>query len=396
MTAWSTARKHPALGYAIAAISVAAAAAITQSLERRIFPTPLFFAAIVIATRVGGWGPGLAAVVLSAATLSYFFVLPLHNLGLDAEQVPYVIQFGAPALVTCWFVKKRKDAEESLEKTRDELEVRVRERTLLLERANQDLQTESAERLRAQETVERVQAELAHISRVLTMGELTTSIAHEINQPLMAVVVNGDAALAWMSAEPPNLAEARAAVLRIIAEGTRAGDIIQRIRDFSRKAPLRKAPFDINGLVEETLGLMKRELMRLGVTVEKSLGEGLPAAWGDRIQIQQVLVNLMVNAMEAMSSLPLKGGRTIEIATAEEADRTLVLRVRDSGPGLSADAQEKVFDAFVTTKPGGLGMGLSISRTIAEAHGGRLAAEPSPAGARFRLTLPAAAPESAQ
>jgi C4-dicarboxylate-specific signal transduction histidine kinase len=220
------------------------------------------------------------------------------------------------------------------------------------------------------------------------MGELTTSIAHEINQPLMAIVLNGDATLGWLAAQPPNLVEARQAVTRVISEGTRAGEIIKRIREFSRKAAPDKIMMRVESLVEETLNLMRRQLERYGVSAETRLPKGLPGVVGDRVQLQQVLVNLLVNAMEAMATCETTR-RRLEISAEAAGDDVVIVSVSDTGPGLAPEDSNRVFDAFFTTKKHGLGMGLSISRTIIESHGGRLWSEARQRGASFRFSLPA-------
>jgi len=202
---------------ALALACVAAALLVTQALNS-VFPTPLFFAAIVVSTWFGGAEAGLLAVALATIVLDYYFVPPIHRFAPKSGELPYLIQFAIPALLTCWFVKKRKDAESSLTQARDELESKVRERTVELRRANQQLKAEIAERIRAEEIVQKTQADLAHVSRVTTLGELAASITHEVNQPLMAVVINGDACLEWLARAPPDLQEAREAAGRIIAE----------------------------------------------------------------------------------------------------------------------------------------------------------------------------------
>lgn len=377
-----------AAGYAAAIVCVAGAALLTRSLEYTVFPTPLFFAAIVISTWIGGVGPGLAAVALSTLVLSYLFVLPLRNLSPGAADLPYLLQFGVPALLTCWFVKKRKDAEMSLTRARDELDSRVQERTAELSRANHKLQVEIAERIRAEETVQKTQADLAHITRMMTMGELAASIAHEINQPLMAVVINGDACLQWLGAEPPNLPEAQEAVTRMIEEGTRAGEIIRRIRGLSKKTAPRKVELDLNDLIRDVLTLTQREILRNHVTVRTELSPGLLLGLGDRVQLQQVILNLVMNALEAMGNTA-EGSRELLVSSGITETGDLVVSVRDTGPGFPLEQAEQLFDAFFTTKQQGLGMGLSISRTIIEAHEGRLWAESTAEGAVFRFRLPA-------
>ena len=202
-------RVHALRGYGLAIFSLAIASLATESLHDPLFPTPLFFAAIVISTWFGGIGPGLLAVVLATLVLDYNFVEPVRTLSLVKPELPYLFEFALPALLTCWFVKKRRDTEASLTEARDALETRVQQRTAELSRMNEQLKAEIAERTRAEEAVQRTQAELAHVTRMMTIGELGASIAHEVNQPLMAVVVNGDACLQWLDRDPPNLREAR-------------------------------------------------------------------------------------------------------------------------------------------------------------------------------------------
>jgi C4-dicarboxylate-specific signal transduction histidine kinase len=359
---------------------------VTQLLNS-VFPTPLFFAAIVVSTWFGGAGSGLLAVVLAAMVLDYAFVPPAYSFGIKAVQLPYLTQFGVPALLTCWFVKKRKDAETSLRQARDELESKVQQRTVELSSTNEQLKNQIAERQRAEEALQKTQADLAHVSRVMTVGELAASIAHEVNQPLMAVVVNGDACLQWLAREDPNLTEAREAVDRIIAEGNRAGEIIRRIRALFRKSPPQKAPVEINAAIQEIVALTKRELDRNGVTATTELESGLPPVLGDRVQLQQVILNLVVNAIEAMSAVSGRP-RQLRIRSGRGDAGWVTVAVQDSGPGLPAEEPERIFGAFFTTKPQGLGMGLSISRTIIEAHGGKLWAENAVDGAIFQFRLP--------
>jgi len=382
--------QHTSLKSALSAIAlafacVAAALLVTQALNS-VFPTPLFFAAIVVSTWFGGAASGLLAVALATIVLDYYFVPPTHRFALKSAELPYLIQFAIPALLTCWFVKKRKDAEGSLTQARDELESKVRERTAELRQANQQLKAEIADRIRAEEIVQKTQADLAHATRVTTLGELAASIAHEVNQPLMAVVINGDACLEWLAREQPDLQEAREAVGRIIAEGNRAGEIIRRIRALFKNSPLQKAPVRVNELTQDIVALTQRELIRNGVSLRTELDTALPPVFGDRVQLQQVILNLVVNAVEAMSGTTGRP-RELHIRSERDGDGVLVT-VRDTGPGLPLAQPERIFGAFFTTKPDGLGMGLSISRTIIEAHGGKLWATSAADGAIFQFRLP--------
>ena len=235
-----------------------------------------------------------------------------------------------------------------------------------------------------------VEMELAHANRVATMGQLSASIAHEVNQPLAAAVTHAQAALRWLGARPPDLEEARRAVGRIVKEGDRASDVIGRIRALVKKAPPRKDDFEINEAIREVIALTRGEVVKNSVSVETQLAEGLPLIQGDRVQLQQVILNLIINAVEAMSGVS-EGARELLISTAKAASDGAVVAVRDSGPGLAPANLERFFEAFYTTKPSGLGMGLSICRSIIEAHGGQVWASSNDGpGTTFQFSLPSA------
>jgi len=240
----------------------------------------------------------------------------------------------------------------------------------------------------AEEALHRVQAELAHVARVATLGELTASIAHEVNQPIAATAANAQAALRWLALQPPDMEEARQALARIVHDSKRAGDIIRRIRDLMKKAPPRVDRFDINGAIREVIELSRADATKNGVSIQTQLANGLPLAKGDRIELQQVVLNLIVNAVEAMSTVA-EGPRELLIVTAR-AGADVLVTVPDTGPGLPAADLEHIFEPFHTTKQTGLGMGLSICRSIINAHGGRLWASANlPRGAIFHFTVPA-------
>jgi C4-dicarboxylate-specific signal transduction histidine kinase len=239
----------------------------------------------------------------------------------------------------------------------------------------------------AEAALRQVQAELAHVTRVTTLGELAASIAHEVNQPIAAVVTNAEAALRFLGRHPPDLEEVREGLLSIIKDANRAGDVIGRIRELMKKAPPRKGRMDINEAIHEVIELTRGEAVKSGASVQTALGEGLPLIEGDRVQLQQVALNVIINAVQAMSDA--EGPRELTITTAQAEPNGVLVAVKDTGPGLAPASLERLFAPFYTTKPGGLGMGLSISRSIVEAHGGRLwvTANP-PRGAVFQFTLP--------
>jgi PAS domain S-box-containing protein len=234
-----------------------------------------------------------------------------------------------------------------------------------------------------------VQTELAHANRLATTGQLTASIAHEVRQPIAATITNAQAALRWLGRRPPDLEEVRQALDRIVENGNRAGDVIDRIHALIKKAPPRKDHLEINGAVLEVLELTRGEAAKNGVSVKTDLVDGLPLIEGDRVQLQQVVLNLIMNAVEAMSGVG-DGIRELTIGTGKVETDAVLVTVKDSGPGLAAVSIERMFDAFYTTKPSGLGMGLSICRSIIEAHEGRLWVSANlPRGAIFQFTVPA-------
>ena len=256
-----------------------------------------------------------------------------------------------------------------------------------------DLTAQCIERKRTKETLNETNAELERICRVTTMGELAASVAHEVKQPLAAVANSATAGLNWLNNKPPNLQKARNSLKRIIQEGDRANDILTRIREMLQKAPMTKTPLSINDVVKDVVAVAKEQLRRHQVSLKTELAADLPKVLGDRIQLQQVLLNLVINAIEAMAAVR-KGPRQLLIRSCSdllEERRAVRVFVRDSGLGLSAKDAEQIFKAFFTTKSQGMGMGLSISRSIIEAHGGRLSAQKNHGpGSTFQFALPSA------
>lgn len=233
-----------------------------------------------------------------------------------------------------------------------------------------------------------VQAELAHANRVATMGQITGSIAHEVNQPITAAVIRAQTALRWLGHDPPDLEEVRQALAQVVRNGSRAGEVVGRIRDLIKKVPPRLDLLEINDPIREVIELTRSEASKNSVSVRVQLADGLPLILGDRVQLQQVMLNLIINAVEAMSGVS-DGARELLISTGKAELGDVLVVVCDSGPGLPAAALERIFDAFYTTKVTGLGMGLSICRSIIEAHAGRLwASANDPRGATFHFTLP--------
>jgi C4-dicarboxylate-specific signal transduction histidine kinase len=265
---------------------------------------------------------------------------------------------------------------------------RLKEGTTELMRANETLHGEIADRKRAEEGLRQAQTELAHVSRVTAMGELTASLAHEVNQPIGAFVANAERCLIWLSREVPSIEEARTAASMVVKDGMRAGEIITRIRQlFKKGTPLRES-IDINDVISEMIVLLHGEATRYAVTIRTEPAGDLPQIDGDRVQLQQVIMNLIINGIEAMKDVD--GTRELAIKSQRAENGQIMVSVIDTGVGLPPVPEDMIFTGFFTTKRHGTGMGLSISRSIVEAHGGRLwAVNNSTRGATFHLTLPA-------
>ena len=253
-----------------------------------------------------------------------------------------------------------------------------------------ELQAEArAEREQAEEALRLAQADLTRANRLSSMGELTASLAHEVNQPIAAAITDANTCLRWLSRDQPDLEEARAAASRVIQDGVRAGEIVKRVRLLFKEDTLQREPVDLNEMIREMRLLLRNEATQFAVFIRTELAAGLPQVMGDRVQLQQVLMNLMMNGIDAMKEVD--GMRELTIQSQSDEDGRVLITVSDTGVGLPPQKAEKIFDAFFTTKTHGtgMGMGLRISRSIVESHGGRLwAADNPPCGARFCFTLP--------
>jgi two-component system sensor kinase FixL len=250
--------------------------------------------------------------------------------------------------------------------------------------------TDISAHIKAQEALQESQAQLAHATRVTTLGELTASIAHEVNQPLAAIAANAGASLRWLDRESPQLDEVRHSVTNIIADCTRANGVIQRLRSLAHKGAFQRVPLNLNDIVSEALLLVRRELLTQRVALRLELDASLPAILGDPIQLQQVVINLAVNGVQAMSTV-FDRPRVLHVRTFQPNPDSAQLEVHDSGIGIDPKDVQLLFNAFYTTKPDGMGMGLSISRSIVEAHGGKISTAGAPGqGTAFRVTIPIA------
>jgi signal transduction histidine kinase len=374
--------------YGTALVFVSGALGVEKLLQR-FFPYPflfVFFAAVMASAWFAGTGPGMFAVLASTIAVDYFFVPPFDSLAINATDSSYFAAFILCALAASWVSSSKRNSEEALREARNQLEVRVAERTAELQKSNAELQETIERHDRAQHALMNTRAELAELSRFMTMAELTASIAHEVNQPLTALVVYGRACLEWLSASPPNMDEARRAAEIVIQDGTRAGAVLNRIRALFKKQPVAKDRLDLNEVIREAAGFVTEEAARNGIAIRMELARDLPEVQGDRVQLEQVILNLLINAIDALRDT--NNPRQISMSTRREGAGDALVSVEDSGRGIGADIAEKIFDPFFTTKSQGIGMGLSISRSIVESHGGRLWAEPRvEQGAVFQFTV---------
>ena len=349
----------------------------------------LYLIVVVLLSATDAFVPSVFVSIIAVLCLDYFFIPPILSLGVGnpLDIVALVAFLGVAWLITRLMYLRRR-AEEALENANSELETKVQQRTAQLARANDGLRDEMRERQRAEEALQKSQSELAHITRVMTLGELMASLAHEVNQPLAAVVTNAQACLRWLALDAPRPDEARAAVERIVRDSNRASEVIQRIRALVKKTDPQMVALDINDVIREAISLEQREMLGRQVSLRTELASALPPVLGDRIQLQQVVINLVMNALEAMAPVSDRP-RDMLIRSQRDASNEVIVAVTDSGMGIDSENAERLFNAFFTTKPTGMGMGLSISRSIIAAHGGRLWASPNADhGSTFQFTLP--------
>jgi C4-dicarboxylate-specific signal transduction histidine kinase len=360
------------------------------AIHLRTAPVSLFLCAVMFSAWVGGFWSGLLAMTISSVAFDYYFLEPFHSFAVRSDEIPRLFIFVVAALFVGSLSAAQRSAMESLRQARDDLKETVQ----YLQKMNATLQVESRERRQAEEALGQAKADLARVNRVTTMGELTASLAHEVNQPIAAAITNANTCIRWLAAGPPNVEEARAAALRIMKDGTRAAEIVSRIRSLFKKGSTQREQVDLNEVVREMVVLLQSEAARDSISIRTDLAAGLPLLMADRVQLQQVLLNLMLNSFDAMKDM--EGTRELAIKSQRAENDRVLISVSDTGVGLPLQQADQIFEAFFTTKVQGTGMGLSISRSIIESHGGHLwATGNSRRGATFQFTLSTtvAAPE---
>jgi C4-dicarboxylate-specific signal transduction histidine kinase len=383
----------PAGRYSLAVALVACAAAAMVDVEKLAekpvaFP---FYAAVVISAWIGA-GPGLVAVALSAIAVEFFAATPAFSLEVQSQDLPWFLSFIAFTLMAFGWSWQRRRAESALETT-------VQQRTADLLQANAALQAEMAEREAAQAERDRseralrdAEAELARTLRLAAMAELAGAIAHEINQPLAAITANASACVRSLDRQPPLFDNARDAARCIVADGHRAGDVITRIRALFNKEQSKQQRLSVNNVIRHVIQLSRPRIGRQDVEVRTELMTPAPMVEADLVQLQQVLMNLVTNALEAMADVSDRPHRLV-VRSERQDNATVVVSVADTGGGIDPSAVTHIFDSFYTTKPAGIGLGLAISRSIIEAHGGSLSVmRTSDVGATLGFTLPIAVP----
>jgi C4-dicarboxylate-specific signal transduction histidine kinase len=371
--------------YGVAVLSTTSAVILSQWLTPHIgFPGTIFLCVVMLSAWYGGVGPGLLATTVSALAFHYSFVHPVFPLYPRPQEMPRLFMYLLAHLIIGLMSAAQRNAKESLRRARDDLKCTVED----LQRSNEALHAESRERKQTEEALRQAQADLARANRVSSMGELTASLAHEVNQPIAAAIANANACLRWLSRDQPDLEEGRAAALRIVQNGRRAGEIVNRVRLLFTKDTLQRELVDLNEVIREMMLLLYSEVTQFAVLVRTELTADLPPVMGDRLQLQQVLMNLMMNSIDAMKDVDRN--RVLTIQSQCDEDGQVLISVSDTGVGLPPQQADQIFHAFFTTKTHGTGMGLRISRSIVELHRGRLwAVDTPPHGARFCFTLPA-------
>jgi C4-dicarboxylate-specific signal transduction histidine kinase len=338
--------------YGLAVILCGIALAVAWPIDA---PASCFLLAVAVSSLYGGLGPGLLSIGLSALAFGYLF---LGRTTPPAVEPAVFFRFAVFLLATLLIAVL--------------IEVKRR--------------VENSRKL-AEEALRQANWDLARISRLTTMGELTASLAHEVNQPIAAAITDANTCLRWLMRDPPDLQEAREAASRTVKDANRAGQIIGRVHQLFKKGTSQRELVDVKEVILEMVGLLRSEAARYSISIRSELAADLPRVMGDRVQLQQVLMNLMMNSMDAMREVD--GTRELAIHAQCGENSQVMISVSDTGVGLPPQQAEQLFNAFFTTKPHGTGMGLRISRSIVESHGGRLwATDNSSRGASFHLTLP--------
>jgi C4-dicarboxylate-specific signal transduction histidine kinase len=378
--------------YVLSFAMVALACAVTHLLNLSAPDRPnsyLFIGVIAVSAWYLGSGPGWLSVVLSALAVNYFFVPNIFELDWSARDIPWLATFVLFAGATNALSLQRRRLEAQLLKARDELERRVRDRTLDLQQTTERLMAETGERARTEAALRETQNDLARAARITTVAELTASIAHEVNQPLAAVVANGEAAINWLRRSPPDCSKAAESITAAILAGERASEVIGRVRNLMTKGTPTSTEVDVNDLISSIIKLVHPSLEKRHMSVECQFEPSLPPIWGDRIQLQQLVLNLINNAADAMANV-CDRRRELILRTRRDKEDRITITVEDCGCGLGDIDLKTLFQPWYSTKSDGMGMGLSICRTIAESHGGTIRAESrSPCGATFQVSLPA-------
>ncbi|MCU1251195.1 MAG: hypothetical protein JWQ49_4224 [Edaphobacter sp.] len=340
---------HP---YVLATISCGVALAVAWPIDA---PVSSFLLAVMVSSLFGGLKPGLLSVGLSALSFNYFFLRRTLPPAVEpAIYLRFVVFLGAALLVTGLMEIKRR-----VEESRNHAEMALRQ----------------------------AQADLARVSQATTMGEFTASLAHEVKQPIAAAVTDANTCLRWLRRDRPELEEACEAASRVVKDATRAAEIISRIHLLFKKGAPQQGWVSVNEIIREMLVLLRSEATRCSISIRTKLAGDLPEVMGDRVQLQQVLMNLMINGIDAMKEVD--GTRELMITSQRVGNEEVMVSVSDTGVGLPEQQAHQIFDPFFTTKPHGTGMGLRISRSVVESHGGRLwAADNLPRGASFYFTLP--------
>lgn len=379
-------------GYGLSIVVTATAAIGTSFLD--IFSPGahnfiILFAAIALVAWHAGPGPGWLSVGLSTFIANYLLTDPDHAISFHPQCIPWLFAFVACGAATNAVAARRRHAERALQRAQEDLEERIRERTLELRSVNDKLIKEINEHRRAEMALRQSQAELGRAARIMNLAELTASIAHEINQPLAAVVSNGEAARNWLRRSPAATHECAESIEAAVTAAMRAAEIIKRIRRlFSKTVPQRKI-VDVNKLVDDALALARVDLNKRNILAKCHFDPALPPVIGDPIQLQQTLLNMINNASDAMAAVSHRKHELV-IETYAHGNDAISITIADTGQGICGHDINMIFEPFYSTKQNGMGIGLSVCKTVIQSHGGSIRAIAGrPYGALFQIDLPA-------